>query len=155
MYDETASRALVARARTYELRVYVNMFARARRSNTARVIASHSKSFILGHENETSAAEPLQLKGGPRTSQSFYSAMSQQTTVGPPASRLVSDSEERQEEREETTNFLYSYVFSRSSADASLSSDQVEVFQTVNREVGVGEGAAIEVGRRLAQLGRR
>ena len=81
--------------------------------------------------------------------------MSQQTTVGPPASRLGSDSEDRQEEREETTNFLYSYVFSRSSADASLSSDQVEVFQSVNREVGGGEGAAIEVGRRLAQLGRR
>lgn len=83
--------------------------------------------------------------------------MSQQATVGPPSSssRLGVDGEDRQEEREETARFLYSYVFSRSTADTSLSSDQVEVFQSANREVGVGEGAAIEVGRRLAQLGKR
>lgn len=82
--------------------------------------------------------------------------MSQQTTVGPPASisRLGVDGGERQEEREETTSFLYSYVFSRSTADSSLSSDQVEVFQSANREAGGGESAAIEVGRRLAQLGK-
>ena len=82
--------------------------------------------------------------------------MSQQTTVGPPSStlRLGVDGEDRQEERDETTHFLYSYVFSRSTADSTLSADQVEVFQHANREVGGGDGAAIEVGRRLAQLGK-
>ena len=82
--------------------------------------------------------------------------MSQQTTVGPPVLRLGADGEERQrKEEEETTSFLYSYVFSRSTADTSLSSDQVEVFQSANRETGGREGAAIEVGRRLAQLGKQ
>ena len=82
--------------------------------------------------------------------------MSQQTTVSPPSStsRLGVDGEDRQEERDETTHFLYSYVFSRSTADSTLSADQVEVFQHANREVGGGDGAAIEVGRRLAQLGK-
>jgi hypothetical protein len=82
--------------------------------------------------------------------------MSQQTTVSPPtsSSRLGPDGEDRLEERDDTTHFLYSYVFSRSTADSSLSADQVEVFQNANREIGGGDGAAIEVGRRLAQLGK-
>lgn len=78
--------------------------------------------------------------------------MSQQNTVGPRISRVQIDSEDEQKE-EETTSFLYSYVFSRSSADTTLSSEQAETFHMVNHEVGGREGAAVEVGRRLAQLG--
>ena len=81
--------------------------------------------------------------------------MSQQKTVGATASRAAVeyDGEDKQKE-EETANLLYTYVFSRSSADTSLTTNQAETFQIVNHEVGPHEGAAIEVGRRLAQLGK-
>ena len=83
------------------------------------------------------------------------SDMSQQKTVGPTASRseVEYDGEDKQKE-EDTANLLYTYVFSRSSTDTTLTSDQVETFQSVSRDVGSSDGAAIEVGRRLAQLGK-
>ena len=80
--------------------------------------------------------------------------MSQQKTVSPPSatSRAESGSEDAQKERE-TSNFLYSYVFSRSSTDTTLTSEEERIFQITNSEVGDVEGAAVQVGRRLAELG--
>ena len=80
--------------------------------------------------------------------------MSQQKTVGPTAARSDVEYDGDDKQKEDTANLLYTYVFSRSSADTTLSVDQVETFQSVSRDVGTSEGAAIEVGRRLAQLGK-
>lgn len=84
--------------------------------------------------------------------------MSQQKTVSPPTSCPEVEYDggvEDGQKREETTNFLFSYVISRSSADDSLSTEQVQTFQSVNDQVHVEEReeAAIAVGKRLAQLG--
>ena len=80
--------------------------------------------------------------------------MSQQKTVGPTASRSEVEDDGEDKQKQDTANLLYTYVFSRSSADTTLTTDQVETFQSVTRDVGTSEGAAIEVGRRLAQLGK-
>ena len=81
--------------------------------------------------------------------------MSQQQTVLPATTRssVEFDGEDREKEVE-TTNFLFSYVISRSSNDTSLSTEQVQTFQSVNEQVGEREGAAMQVGRRLAELGK-
>ena len=80
--------------------------------------------------------------------------MSQQKTVSPPSatSRAESGGEDAQKERE-TSNFLYSYVFTRSTTDTTLTSEEERIFQITNSEVGDVEGAAVQVGRRLAELG--
>lgn len=80
--------------------------------------------------------------------------MSQQKIVGPTASRSEVEDDGEDKQKEDTANLLYTYIFSRSSADTTLTTDQVETFQSVSRDVGTNEGAAIEVGRRLAQLGK-
>lgn len=82
--------------------------------------------------------------------------MSQQKTIVPTgaSSRAESSGEDAQKERD-TSSFLYSYVFTRSSTDTTLTSAEDEIFQITNREVGDVEGAAVQVGRRLAELGER
>ena len=86
----------------------------------------------------------------------FEVKMSQQKTIVPTgaSSRAESNGEDVQKERD-TSNFLYSYVFTRSSTDTTLTSEEDEIFQITNREVGDVEGAAVQVGRRLAELGER
>ena len=83
--------------------------------------------------------------------------MAQQLTVNSELTeRQRVDTEPKQQEELDTQGFLHSYVFRRAHTDGSLTGEEVRMFDSAASEaVGSQSSNAIEVGRKLAEIGEK